>query len=107
MMADKRPVLWSAEALNDIDHLWDYYADLAGRITADKVLRGIASVVTTIEAFPRAGRSRDEVRAGLRSLAADPHVVFYRLAREQPEIVRVIDGRQDIGEIFPVDLIGG
>lgn len=103
MTADRPPAFWSAEALNDIDRLWDYYAELAGRATADKVLRGIASVVSTIGAFPHAGRSRDEIRAGLRSLAVDPHVVFYRLAHEQPEIVRVIDGRQDIGEIFPED----
>jgi plasmid stabilization system protein ParE len=66
MAADKLPALWSAGALNDIDRLWDYYAGLAGRATADKVLREIAGVITTIEAFPRAGRSRDEIRAGLR-----------------------------------------
>jgi toxin ParE1/3/4 len=47
-----------------------------------------------------AGRSRDEVRAGLRSISASPHVVFCRLKGDQPEIVRVLDGRQDIDEIF-------
>jgi toxin ParE1/3/4 len=36
----------------------------------------------------------------LRSLAASPQVVFYRLKDDRPEIVRVLDGRQDIEEIF-------
>jgi toxin ParE1/3/4 len=100
MAADKLPALWSPEALGDIDHLWDYYAGVAGRATADKVLREIADVVAAIEDFPLAGRPRNEIRADLRSLAATPHVVFYRLSGARPEIVRVLDGRQDIGEIF-------
>ena len=100
MAADKLPILWSPEALGDIDRLWDHYAGVAGRATADKLMREIANVVAAIEDFPLAGRSRDEIREGLRSLAATPHVVFYRLRAGRPEIVRVLDGWQDIGEIF-------
>jgi plasmid stabilization system protein ParE len=37
---------------------------------------------------------------GLRSFAATPHVVFYRVVNDTPEIVRVLDGRQDIEEKF-------
>lgn len=100
-MAEHRSrVIWSAEALDDIDRLWTYYAGTAGRVTADKLLREIDRVVRTIDDFPLAGRSRDEIRAGLRSLAASLQVVFYRLNDDRPEIVRVLDGRQDIEEIF-------
>jgi toxin ParE1/3/4 len=70
------------------------------RVTADKLLREVAEIVATIDDFPFAGRSRDDIRAGLRSLAASPRVVFYRLKNDRPEIVRVLDGRQDIEEIF-------
>jgi plasmid stabilization system protein ParE len=31
---------------------------------------------------------------------ATPHVVFYRVAGDVVEIVRVIDGRRDIDQIF-------
>jgi plasmid stabilization system protein ParE len=52
-MAEHRPpILWSPEALDDIDHLWDYYARAAGPVTADKIIREIAKVVTTIDDFP-------------------------------------------------------
>ena len=100
MAGHKPPILWSPEALNDIDHLWDYYARVAGRATADKIMREIATVVAAIDDFPLAGRTRDEIRAGLRSLAATPKIIFYRLKDGRPEIVRVLDGRQDVEEIF-------
>ena len=69
-------------------------------MTADKILREVAKAVAVIDDFPLAGRARDEIRAGLRSLAAAPQIVFYRLKDDRPEIVRVLDGRQDIDEIF-------
>jgi len=100
MAGHRSRVIWSPEALDDIDRLWDYYAGTAGRVTADKLLREVAKIVATIDDFPLAGRSRDDIRAGLRSLAASPQIVFYRLKDDRPEIVRVLDGRQDIEEIF-------
>jgi toxin ParE1/3/4 len=100
MAEHKAPVIWSPEAIADIDRLWDYYAVTAGRVTADRLLREIARIVATIDDFPLAGRSRDELRTGLRSLAANTQIVFYRVTNDQPEIVRVLDGRQDIEEIF-------
>ena len=83
-----------------MDRLWVHYTRTAGRATADKLLREVARIVATIDDFPLAGRSRGEIRAGLRSLAASPQVVFYRLKDDRPEIVRVLDGRQDIEDIF-------
>jgi toxin ParE1/3/4 len=38
-------------------------------------------------------------QACVRSSAA-PHIGFYRLNDDRPEIVRVLDGRQDIEDIF-------
>jgi toxin ParE1/3/4 len=103
MVGHRPPTIWSPEALDDIDHLWDYYARIAGRATADKIVREIAKVVKTIDDFPFAGRARDEIQPGLRSLTVTPQIVFYRLKDGRPEIVRVLDGRQDIKEIFSDD----
>jgi toxin ParE1/3/4 len=100
MTGNKLPIIWSHEAIDDINHLWDYYLRTAGHATADKIMREIAKAVASIDDFPLAGRARDEIRAGLRSLAAPPRVVFYRLKEDRPEIVRVLDGRRDIEEIF-------
>jgi toxin ParE1/3/4 len=91
-MADAgRAALWSPEALDDRARICDYYV---------RVLREIAEVIALIEDHPFAGRARNEVRPGLRSFASTPHVVFYRVVNDTPEVVRVLDGRQDIEEKF-------
>jgi len=95
-----RAALWSPEALDDRERIWDYYVRVAGRHTAENVLRKIAEVIALIENHPFAGRARNELRPGLRSFAATPYVVFYRVVNDAPQIVRVQDGRQDIEEKF-------
>jgi len=60
----------------------------------------MAKVIALIEQHPFAGRARDEVHPGLHSFAAPPHVVFYRGVDDAPQIVRLLDGRQDVEEIF-------
>lgn len=100
MAQPRRAALWSPEAIEDRERIWNYYVQVAGRHTAEKILREIADVIALIEGHLFAGRARNEVRPGLRSFAATPHVVFYRVVNDAPEIVRVLDGRQDIEEKF-------
>ena len=45
MAGHKSQVIWSPDALDDIDRLWTYYAGTAGRFTADKLLREVAAAV--------------------------------------------------------------
>jgi toxin ParE1/3/4 len=103
MAVRRRAALWSPEALNDLNDIWDYYVRVAGPPTADKLLRDIGGVVTTLEEHPFAGRVGGEIRSGLHSFATSPHVVFYRVVDDRPEIVRVLDGRRDLDEIFSDD----
>jgi toxin ParE1/3/4 len=100
MSAPRRPVIWSPNARADLSAIWDYYVEVAGRHTADEVVRGITEVCTLLEEHPFAGRARNEVRPGLRSIAASPHVVFYRVQDDVAEIARVLDGRRDLDEVF-------
>lgn len=39
-------------------------------------------------------------RPGLRSVLASPYVIFYRVNGDIAELVRILDGRRDIDEIF-------
>jgi toxin ParE1/3/4 len=66
----------------------------------DKITHEIEKACRILEDHPFAGRSRNEVRPGLRSVVASPHVVFYRVKNDRAEIVRVLDGRRDLDEIF-------
>jgi toxin ParE1/3/4 len=92
--------IWSPEAIFDLEEIWTYYERVTGRNTAEKVVRKIDEVIAMIEQHPFSGRSRDELRPGFRSFAATPHVVFYRVANDVPEIIRILDSRRDIEEIF-------
>ena len=103
MRGRKRPAIWSPEARSDLSEIWAYYQRAAGRQAADKIVREINAAVMLLEEYPLGGRSREELRPGLRSIAAPPHVLFYRVRRAVPEIVRVLDGRRDIEEIFSDD----
>jgi toxin ParE1/3/4 len=96
----RRAVIWSPEARTDLSEIWDYYVAVAGRHTADEVVRSFIEVCTVLEEHPFAGRARNEVRSGLRSMAARPYVVFYRVNDDVAEIVRVLDGRRDLDEVF-------
>jgi toxin ParE1/3/4 len=97
MAEGRRPVLWSSNALADLADIWTYYVKVAGRLTADKTVRDVGAACRTLEERPFAGRSRNEVRPGLRSIAAGPLVVFFRVNRnEGVEILRVLDRRRDV-----------
>ena len=100
MPENRRPVIWSPEARSDLEEIWSYYAQVAGRATADNIARNIGRACIMLEEHPLAGRARDELRRGLRSITVRPHVVFYRITDNDPEIVRVLDGRRDIDRIF-------
>jgi toxin ParE1/3/4 len=96
----RRPIIWSPEARADLSEIWNYYASAAGRQTANKIVHEIGQACSLLQGYPFAGRARDEVRPGFRSIAAAPHVVFYRVRNGIAEIVRVLDGRRDLDTIF-------
>jgi len=100
-MAGRRlPIVWSPEAEADLADIWSYYREVAGARVAEARVRAIAEACRMLEEHPLGGRPRDEVRPGLRSVLASPHVIFYRLVDDAPQIVRVLDGRRDIEDIF-------
>jgi toxin ParE1/3/4 len=101
MASGRLPLTWSPEARADLSEIWNYYVRAAGRGIADKIIREIGQTCRLLEDHPDGGRARDEVRPALRSVVARPHVIFYRVAGDEvADIVRVLDGRRDIDEIF-------
>lgn len=100
MAADRRPAHWSPEAIDDLSDIWNYYAGVAEAATADAIIDTIRAACRLLDEHPFAGRTREEIRPGIRCVVASPHVVFYRVIEDRAEIVRVLDGRRDIEEIF-------
>jgi plasmid stabilization system protein ParE len=85
MAAARRAALWSPEALDDRERIWNYYDGVAGRHTAEKILREIAEVIAPLEEHPFA-RTRAKRTA--------PRAVFVCRARGEAE-------RSEGGEASP------
>jgi len=103
MAARERHIIWSPEAEADLAHIWNYYREVAGIGVAESRVRAIGEACLVLDQHPLAGRKRDEIRPELRSFVASPHVIFYRVIGDSTQIIRVLDGRRDIEEIFADD----
>lgn len=50
--------------------------------------------------FPGVGRKRDEIKPGYRSVAEGDYVIFYRSTDDDAvEIMRIVNGKRDLGKI--------
>lgn len=51
--------------------------------------------------FPEAGRRRDDLASGVRSLSVEGYLLFYRLTEDGVVLDRILHGRRDIApELF-------
>ncbi len=67
---------------------------------ADGIIDAITEHFYALAQYPRMGRSRDDLRPGLRSFAVGEYVIVYSIENEDVEILRVFHGRQDIAGQF-------
>lgn len=86
----KRP-----RAREDLKVIWRYSFTEWGEVQADKYLAEIVAGITRLKEHPEMGRSRDDLRAGYRSLRINQHVVFYLVTPSVIRIVRVLHMRMD------------
>jgi toxin ParE1/3/4 len=90
------PGLWSPLAEQDLADIWRYYANAVSVETADDLAAAILHAASRVAERPLSGRSREELKPGLRSILSSPYIVFYRVARDTVEIVRVLHERRNL-----------
>jgi toxin ParE1/3/4 len=79
----------------DLDSIWSYIA--ADNVSAaDRQVARIGEIFEMLMQSPLAGRKRPELQQRLRSFPVGSYVVFYVPLPDGIEIVRVMNGRQDI-----------
>ncbi len=93
-------IVWSAAAYDDLEMIWSYLAQEASVVRADDQIVRIETACSRLSVFPFAGRSRDKLIPGLRTIVVAPYVAFYRNKETTVEIVRVLDGRRNIDAIL-------
>jgi toxin ParE1/3/4 len=96
-------LLWSPTALNDLAEIWTYLAGEASDAIAAAQMQKLNARCDALTAFPFSGRSRDELKPGLRAVVASPYVVLYRVSDESVEIMHIVHGRRDIAAVVADD----
>ncbi len=93
-------VIQSPEFRQDTDEAWDYFAE-DDQDYAERFIRQIADRLMLLARFPHMGRSREELRPGLRSFGVGRYVIYYRvLGEEHMEAVRLLHSARDIEGLF-------
>ena len=73
----------SPQAQADVDNLAYYLFVETGSIaTADRIIESLTTRFSLLGSHPRAGRRRDDLRAGLRGFPVGEYVILYRVEGE-------------------------
>lgn len=91
---------WSPAAEADLLTIWIYLAREASEFRTDEQVLQIRQASERLSEWPKSGRTRDELVRGMRSIVAASYLIFYRLAADAVQIVRVLHGRRDVEAVF-------
>ena len=89
-------IVQSSQAEQDLTDIWIYTAEEWNLAQADLYLDELVAGIEGLSAHPELGYSRDDIRAGYRSLNVSRHIVFYTVTEEQVLIVRVLHKSVDV-----------
>ena len=89
----------TSRAERDVDEIWLYIARDNAR-AADRLMGSFLDRFQMLADRPQLGRRRDELSAGLRSVAIGNYIVLYRPIEGGIEVVRLLSGFRDIDALF-------
>ena len=86
----------SHRAKRDLDGIWRYVAnDASSADIADRVVDALMVHCALLAGHPHAGRSREEIDAGLRSFSSGQYLIYYRESKSHVVISRILHGKRD------------
>lgn len=86
-------------ASQDLDRVAEYFLE-RNIDTGEKLFREFNQKCLNLVNFPYMGRSYDRIRPNLRGIPLDGYIIFYQVVDEGIEILRVVNGRQDLEALF-------
>ncbi len=89
----------SAEA--DLADIWRFTATQWSETQADRYHEGIVEALTVLASGHVQGRHCDEIRPGYRRYNVGSHVIFYRAAGDDIDVVRILHARRDFRRHLP------
>lgn len=91
----RRRVLVTAQAKDDLREIRLYIAQ-DDRQAANRLIKTIRDKLQLLCQQPGVGRTRDELRPGLRSFPVGRYVIFYKPAEGGIEVLRVLSAYRDV-----------
>jgi plasmid stabilization system protein ParE len=93
----------SPEAEAELDGIWIHIASKSGSTDiATRLVEGITERFWLMARYPYMGRLRDDdLRPGLRSVAADDYVIIHRIVEDDVVLIlHVVHGSRDLVALF-------
>lgn len=91
--------IFSPRSHKDFAEILDYFGETDADSALDFVTR-LQLACDQLAQMPGMGRKRDKLARGLRSFPVEKYVIFYRIVKDDIEIVRVLHSARDIESIF-------
>lgn len=92
-------LVFRPEAEADLIEIYNHIAE-DSPVRAGKFVTLIRSKCEPLRQYPRMGRSRDDLRPGLRGLPVERYLVIYRVLEDVVEIVSVVHASRDADALF-------
>ena len=89
----------SRDAERDLDSIWRFI-DAGSLPTADKVIDSVVRHFALLARQPHAGRMREDIAPGVRSLPSGNYLVYYRESRSYIVISRILHAKRDQNEAW-------
>ena len=90
------PFFISEKAVSDLEEIWLYTLEKWSVEQADRYYNLIFEEINYICININSGKSMDHIRKGYRTSKVKSHLIFYRIANNTIEVIRILHERMDI-----------
>jgi toxin ParE1/3/4 len=82
----------------DLDRLSQYFLETNVE-AGEKLFKTLNQQFYNLTKFPNLGKPYPHLHPSIRGLLVEKYIIFYRVTTTQIEIIRVVDGRQDLTKL--------
>ena len=101
MAKKERSYILSQPAKVDLEELFDQTKAEFGIKQAVNYTTSFEELFNLLSKNPELGRTRDDIRKGLRSMLNQSHLIFYRVMKQKRiRIIRILHGNRDLPKQF-------
>ncbi|MGE3642884.1 MAG: type II toxin-antitoxin system RelE/ParE family toxin [Beijerinckiaceae bacterium] len=94
-MPTETKTFWSPRAKQDLRDIWCWYAQIASPAIADRIFRDLATAACSLIQNPDRGTKRTDLAPSVRAVLNRPHIIYFRTAGTQAQIIRVLRENRD------------